>query len=218
MPDTILTEDVDLVSGYLARPIADGSYTSIIVLQEWWGLDEHIRDLTRRFARNGFIALSPDLYHGKQTADPDEARGLSTGLDRTRATRDVISAADYLKNMDISNGSIFTIGYCMGGGISILTACNTDLSGAIVYYGGLPNPVEQLDELDAPVLAIYGSDETDRGTEIQQALTERGKEVDLHIYEGAKHAFFNDSWDERYDKNASDDSWIKVMDFIEKHS
>jgi len=218
MPDTIVTQDVDLVSGYLARPIEDGKYPGIIVLQEWWGLDEHIRDVTRRFARQGFIALSPDLYHGKQTADPDEARGLSSGLDRTRATRDVIASIDYLKSMEISNGSIFTIGYCMGGGISILTACKTDLAGAIVYYGGLPNPVEQLDDLDAPVLAIYGSDEIDRANDLEQALNERGKIVESHIYEGARHAFFNDSWDERYDKDASDDSWGKVMDFISKNS
>ena len=106
----------------------------------------------------------------------------------------------------------------MGGGISILTACKTDLAGAIVYYGGLPNPVEQLDDLDAPVLAIYGSDEIDRANDLEQALNERGKVVESHIYEGARHAFFNDSWDERYDKDASDDSWVKVMDFISKNS
>lgn len=120
MPDTIVTEDVHLVSGYMARPIENGSYPSIIILQEWWGLDEHIRDVTRRFAREGYLALAPDLYHGSITDDPEQARSMSTGLDRSRATRDVISGIDHLLNHDMSNGKIYTIGYCMGGGISIL--------------------------------------------------------------------------------------------------
>lgn len=218
MPDTIVTEDVHLVSGYMARPIENGSYPSIIILQEWWGLDEHIRDVTRRFAREGYLALAPDLYHGSITDDPEQARSMSSGLDRSRATRDVITGIDHLLNHNMSNGKIYTIGYCMGGGISILVACNRKVNGAIVYYGGLPNPEDQLDNLQSPVLGIFGSDETDRATSLENALNARGKESDIHIYEGAQHAFFNDSWEERYDSEASSDSWVKVLDFLNKNS
>lgn len=217
MPETIVAGDVSMVSGYMARPMADGNYPGIVVLQEWWGLDEHIRDVTRRFARQGYVALAPDLFHGGLTDDPAEARNLSSGLDRTRAVRDVQAAIGYVRDQEFSNGNIATIGYCMGGGISILTACHADVNGAIVYYGGLPNPPEQLDGLDAPVLAIFGSDEEERAQQLQSELQSRSKSVDLHIYQGAQHAFFNDSWTERYHAEASTDSWEKVLAFLRQN-
>ena len=213
MPDNIITADVAMVSGYLARPMDENTHPGIVVLQEWWGLDEHIKDVARRFAREGFVALAPDLFHGRVTGDADQARQLSGGLDRTRAVRDVQAAVGWVRDQEYSNGKVATIGYCMGGGISLLTACNHDVDAAIVYYGGVPTPIDLLDGLNAPVLAIYGDDEVDRVEQLQQGLRDRGKTVESHVYAGARHAFFNDTWD-RYDAAASSDAWEKTLAFL----
>ncbi len=217
MPDNLITSDVATVSGYLARPMDDANHPGIVVLQEWWGLDEHIKDIARRFAREGFVALAPDLFHGKVTGDADEARKLSGGMDRTRAVRDVQAAVDWVRDQEYSDGKVGTIGYCMGGGMSLLTACNHDVNAAIVYYGGIPNPIELLDNLTAPVLAIYGDDEVERVEQIEKGLKDRGKSVESHVYEGARHAFFNDTWEERYHAEAAADAWTKTLAFLRSH-
>jgi carboxymethylenebutenolidase len=217
MAETIIAQDVALVTGYMARPIKEGKYPGIVVIQEWWGLDEHIRDVVRRFARQGYVAIAPDLFHGKLTNEPSEAQKLSMGLDRARAVRDVQAVVDYIRGLESSNGAVATIGYCMGGGISLLTACNANVNAAIVYYGGLPNPVDQLDRVNAPVLAIYGSDETERANQVESEMKKRGKTVEKHIYEGARHSFFNDSWEERYHAQASADAWETTLSFLKEH-
>ena len=211
----IITTDVEVVGGYFARPMEPGTYPGIVVLQEWWGLDEHIKDVARRFAGEGYLALAPDLFHGRVTSDASEAQKLSGGLDRARAVRDVQAAVGWLGDQQASNGKVATIGYCMGGGISILTACNHNQDAAIVYYGGVPNPIEVLDGLSAPVLAVFGGDEVERAKQLETALQDRGKSVELHIYEGARHAFFNDTWD-RYDAAASRDAWGKTLAVLER--
>jgi carboxymethylenebutenolidase len=101
----------------------------------------------------------------------------------------------------------------MGGGISLLAACQDNIDAALVYYGGLPEPLDLLDGVNAPVLAAYGSDEGDRGRELEKALQDRGKQVQLHVYEGANHAFFNDQG-QRFDAAASADVWDKTLAFL----
>ncbi|MBI4235817.1 MAG: dienelactone hydrolase family protein [Chloroflexi bacterium] len=216
MPPSIVTSEVALVSGYLARPMAAGKYPGLIVIQEWWGVDEHIKDVTRRFAREGYAALAPDLYHGRVTNEPSEGQKLSMGLDRTRAVRDVQAAMGYLKDQPFSSGSFATIGYCMGGGVSLLTACQDSLNAAIVYYGGLPNPLDLLNGIKAPVLAVYGSDEEQRARQLEQELQGRGKQVQLHIYQGARHGFFNDTG-QGHHPEASRDAWQKTLAFLKQH-
>lgn len=209
----IVTSDVDVVSGYMARPMDEGQHPGIVVIQEWWGLDEHIKDVTRRFANEGYVALAPDLFHGQVTDDPQQAMKLVGGLDRARATRDTQASVNYIKDQTSSNGKVGVIGYCMGGGISLLAACQDSIDAALVYYGGLPEPLDLLDGVNAPVLAAYGSDEGDRGRELEKALQDRGKQVQLHVYEGANHAFFNDQG-QRYDAAASADVWDKTLAFL----
>lgn len=215
MPDTIVSEDVDLVKGYLARPIAGGKSPGLVVIQEWWGLDEHIRDVTRRFAREGYATIAPDLFHGQVTNDPQEAMKFAGGLDRSRAVRDTQAAMNYIKESEFSNGNIAVIGYCLGGGVSLLTATADSVNACVVYYGGLPNPVDLLDNVEAPVLAVYGSDEAERANELEQELQNRGKSVEKHIYEGANHGFFNETG--RYDANAAADAWEKTLAFLKQN-
>jgi carboxymethylenebutenolidase len=216
MPQAIVTQDVALVSGYLARPMDAAKHPAIVVIQEWWGVDEHIKDVTRRFAREGYVAIAPDLYHGRVTDQQSEAMKLTGSLDRARAVRDVQAAVGYLKGQEFSNGNVATIGYCMGGGISLLAACQDSLNACIVYYGGLPNPLDLLNGIKAPVLAAYGSDEAERGQQLEKELRARGKQVQLHVYQGAFHAFFNDQG-QRHNAEASRDIWAKTLAFLKEN-
>ena len=216
MPDTIVSEDIDLVKGYLARPMAEGKHPGLVVIQEWWGMDEHIRDVTRRFARQGYVTLAPDLFHGGITNEPSEAQKLAMGLDRARAVRDAQAAISFIKDSAFSNGNVAIIGYCMGGGISLLTACQDDIGAAVVYYGGLPTPLDLLDGVNAPVLAVYGDGEADRANELEKELQSRGKSVEKHIYAGAAHGFFNDTG-QGYHADASADAWEKTLAFLKKN-
>ena len=213
MPDTIVSHDVDLVKGYMARPMAEGKYPGIVVIQEWWGLDEHIRDVTRRFARQGYMAIAPDLFHGDVVNEPSDAQKLAMGLDRARAVRDTRAAISYVMDSEHSNGSVAVIGYCLGGGVSLMTATEDGVNATVVYYGGLPNPVDLLDSINSPVLAVYGSDEAERANELENELTARGKSVQKHIYEGATHGFFNDSGAGHH-AEASADAWDKTLAFL----
>ena len=217
MAHAIVTSDVALVSGYLARPMAAGKYPGIVVIQEWWGVDEHVKDVTRRFAQEGYVALAPDLFHGRVTNEPSEAQKLTMALDRSRAVRDVQAAVGYIKENPASNGNVVTIGYCMGGGISLLAGCQDGLNACIVYYGGLPTPLDLLNGVKAPVLAVYGSDEEARGKQLEQELRTRGKHVELHVYQGANHAFFNDQG-QRYNAEAARDAWQKTLAFLKQHA
>jgi carboxymethylenebutenolidase len=210
------------VPGYLALPNATPA-PAVIVIQEWWGLDAHIKDVADRFAREGYIALAPDLYHGQIAAEPDEARKLSMELDHARAVAEIDAAAKYLIDRpDVAGDKVGTIGFCMGGGLSLLTACSSDrIGGSVVFYGRNPREIEQVNNLSCPLLGIYG--EADQGippSEVERlsaALTAAGdKQFDLHIYPDAPHAFFNDER-QSYRPEASADAWGKTLAFFGEH-
>ena len=148
------------VPAYQCLPSGEGSWPGLVVIQEWWGLEPHIKDIAERYARAGFAVVAPDLYHGDVTSEPDEARKLVMALDRPRAVRELVSAVGYLKSQSFTNGKVGTVGYCMGGGLSITTACNTtDLDAAVIYYGGNPDPIDQVSNVHCAVLGLYGGDD-----------------------------------------------------------
>ena len=159
MAGEILTEMVECpvtdgsaVPGYLARPEGEGPFPAIVVIQEWWGLEPHIKDIAERFAREGYVAIAPDLYHGAVTDEPDEARKLAMETDMDLATREVGGAVAYLRGRSYTNGAVATIGYCMGGGLSLSASCRYPVDATIVYYGGNPNPLEQVQDIPGAVL------------------------------------------------------------------
>ncbi|HEU4758541.1 MAG TPA: dienelactone hydrolase family protein, partial [Dehalococcoidia bacterium] len=117
--------DGSSMPGYLARPEGDGPFAGVIVVQEWWGLDAHIKDVAQRFAREGFAALAPDLYHGRVAKEPDEAQKLMMALDMNRAGGELARAAEYLAGQQFVKGrGIGAIGFCMGGGLALTLACD----------------------------------------------------------------------------------------------
>jgi carboxymethylenebutenolidase len=227
MAGEILTEMVECpvtdspaVPGYLARPEGDGPFPAIVVIQEWWGLEPHIKDIAERFAREGYAALAPDLYHGAVTDEPDEARKLAMETDMDLAVREVGGAVTYLRGQPYAKGTVATIGYCMGGGLSLSASCRYPVDATIVYYGGNPNPLEQVQDIPGPVLGIYGEDDRlfpDAVNALREALTGYGKTVEIHTYPGAPHAFFNDSRPPTYWEEASKDAWQKTLDFLARN-
>src|SRR6266705_5132454 len=208
-----------IASGYLSLP-ASRKGPGVIVIQEWWGLVEHIKDICDRFAAEGFVALAPDLYHGKSTTSPDEAGKLMMAMRIDEAEKDLRGAAEYLLNHTATTGSkVGTVGFCMGGALSLYAATKNEKVGAcVVFYGGHPNVKPDLPNLQAPVLGIY--EERDRSVtpesvhELERELKALGKSVEVHIYPGADHAFFNDDRPEVYNEKAAADAWQRVIELL----
>ncbi|MGD9892115.1 MAG: dienelactone hydrolase family protein [Dehalococcoidia bacterium] len=205
------------VAGYLARPSTEGA-PGVIVIQEWWGLVDHIKDVADRFARDGFVALAPDLYEGKQTEEPDNARKLVMEMDRARAMSDLEAAARYLRSIGCRR--IGAVGYCMGGGLVWELATRQGTIDAAAPYYGRPISADRAGDVSIPVEAFYA--ELDQGIpvagvqEVVTALRNAGKDADLHVYEGAEHAFFNDSRPSSYHADASADAWRRTLAFFRR--
>ena len=223
----IQTEMVDItvngnsVSGYLAKPEGNGPFPSVVVIQEWWGLEEHIKDVARRFANEGFVALAPDLYHGEVMTEPSEAQKAMMALDMNRASKELLKAADYLNNMSEVSG-VGAIGFCMGGGLALTLACdNPNVKAVAPFYGANPQPIEKVANLKGPILAIYAehdnfSNEQVRN-DLEAALKQHGKQFQTTVYPDTQHAFFNDSRPQIYDAEAAKDAWQKALAFFRKN-
>lgn len=213
--------DGETLMGYLARPGDEEPAPAVVVIQEWWGLNEHIQDVTRRFANEGFVALAPDLYHGVSVSEPDEARKLVMELDMQEAVREIQQAIDFLQSQPyVAGQEVGIVGYCMGGGLVLQTArVEEDLGAAIAYYGSPLAPTEA-EEVNAPVLGLYGEEDTgiavDAVREMEAALNEAGITNEFHIYEGAGHAFFNDTR-ASYHPEAAADAWPRTLEWFRTH-
>ncbi len=209
-------------SGYLASP-ESGNGSGIVVIQEWWGLVDHIKEVCDRFAFEGFVALAPDLYHGKTTTSPDEAGKLMMALNIDEAEKELRGAVEYLLGQPGNTTSkVGVIGFCMGGALSLYAASKNDQVGACaVFYGGHPKVKPDLEKLQAPVLGIFG--ERDKSVtpevarELERRLKQLGKSVEIHIYRDADHAFFNDKRPSVYNEEAAADAWCRTLDFFREH-
>jgi carboxymethylenebutenolidase len=205
---------------YLATPSAPGP--GIVVIQEWWGLVPHIEHIADRFAKAGFVALAPDLYHGEKATSPDQAGKLMMALRIDEAARDLAGAIDHLSRQPgVSSKKVGTIGFCMGGALSLYAACrNAEVGACAVFYGGHPNVKPDLEALQAPVLGIYGGRDSFVNpasvSDLDRRLTELGKRHEFHTYPAADHAFFNDTRPEVYDAAASADAWTKALAFFRR--
>jgi carboxymethylenebutenolidase len=205
--------------GYISVP-ASGRGAGVIVLQEWWGLVPHIKDVADRFAHEGLVALAPDLYHGEATKSPDEAGKLMMALNIEQTEKDLRGAIQYLLDHEATTGeSVGTVGFCMGGMLSLYAASkNSQVGACVVFYGIHPKVEPDLDRLQAPVLGLYA--ENDKSVppaavrELETKLRERGKQAEMHIYPGTDHAFFNDTRPEVYDADAAADAWRRTIEFF----
>jgi len=209
-------------SGYLAIPKA-GNGPGVIVVQEWWGLVDHIQDVCDRFANEGFVALAPDLYHGKTTKSPDEAGKLMMALRIDEAEKDLSGAVKYLLDHDVTTGEkAGVVGFCMGGALALYTATkNSNIGACVVFYGGHPKVKPDLPNLHAPVLGIYAERDgfvtPESVRQLEQQLKALGKPIETVIYPETDHAFFNDTRPEVYNADAATDAWQRTINFFRKH-
>jgi len=207
--------------GYLATPGDGGTGPGVILLQEYWGLVPHIKSVADRLAREGFVTLAPDLYHGRTTTEPDEAGKMMMTLQMEQAAKDLSGAVDEVLRRS-STGTVGVIGFCMGGGLALVLAClRPDKVAAVVpFYGVIPPGGPELDwaGMTAAVQGHYAENDGFAGpkavAELEEKLTALGKDVDFHLYPGTQHAFFNDDRPEVYDADASAAAWARAVTFL----
>ncbi len=207
--------------GFLASPKEPGTYPGVIVIHEIWGLVDHVKDVASRIAREGYAALAVDLFEGKIVSKLDEGRALREKFTEEKILADLNGAFNHLKSLSYVNPNrVGSVGFCMGGGLSLLLAChNRELAAPVIFYGRNPSPIEQVKNLQCPILGNYaGADMAITESDInllKQTLTKYGKKFDIKIYPGAPHAFFNDT-KESYRPEAAEDAWERTLNFFNK--
>jgi carboxymethylenebutenolidase len=212
----------ETVTGYLALPDGAGRHPAVIVIHEWWGLTDWVKDETQKFADQGYVALAVDLYRGKMAKSPDEAHELMRGLPDDRVMRDLEAAYAYLASRpDVKADKIGSLGWCMGGGWSIKLAVDQPkLAACIVNYGPLPTDAANIQKIKAPVQGNFGAE--DRGITVESvkafetAMKAAGKTADIKIYDGAGHAFENPNNEDGYRPQATADAWQRMTAFLKK--
>jgi carboxymethylenebutenolidase len=208
--------------GYLSIP-ASGEGPGVIVIQEWWGLVGHITHVADRFADAGYVALAPDLYHGKSTGSPDEAEKLMMAMNIEEAEKDLRGAVEFLAGHSATRGDkVGVVGFCMGGQLALFAASKNRRVGACVdFYGIHPSVKPDFSQISAPVLGLFAEKDDfvtpEVVSELEAQLKAAGVSVDFHTYLGTDHAFFNDDRSEVYDAEAANDAWNRVMDLFGKH-
>jgi carboxymethylenebutenolidase len=224
------------VFGYLARPMKAGKYPGVIVIHENAGLSDHVRDVARRFAKEGYVALAPDFL--SRQGGTTKANPTGGGLSNIRelapgqgVVEDTDAGIRYLKVLpDVRHDRIGVVGFCWGGGMAFITATQIphlrklhtgpEPRAVVVYYGASPSPLELVQSIQAPVLAHYGEKDPNINKGIpdtEAAMKKYNKVYDYKIYPGAQHAFNNDTNPERYDAKAAKEAWERTMEFFRKN-
>jgi carboxymethylenebutenolidase len=220
MPDVEFKSNGDTATGYLAEP-ESGKGPAVVVLQEWWGLDDHIRSVVDRFASEGFVALAPDLYHGETTDQPDEAEQKMMAMNMDEAEKEMRGAVDYLSEHESYDGSgIGSVGFCLGGGLAVWAATvNPKVDAVVTYYYVMPHGKPDFSTVKGPLLGHFGTADQfiphDDAQALESELREAGVDVTFHYYDGAGHAFFNET--DRlgtYDADAAQLSWGRTVSFL----
>jgi carboxymethylenebutenolidase len=209
------------VRAYCARPKGDKKLPGVVVIHENRGLNPHIEDVTRRVALEGFLTIGPDALSpvGGTPRDPDRARELIGKLDSQSTVQNYVAAVRYLKTHPASTGKVGVIGFCWGGGMANQVAVNSpDLSAAVPYYGRQPAP-EDVSKIRTSLLLHYAGDDERINQGIpafEAALKKASVDYKIYMYEGAKHAFFNDTRADRYNKEAAQLAWKRTISFLKE--
>jgi carboxymethylenebutenolidase len=211
------------VQGYLARPAdAQGPMPGVVVIHENRGLNPHIEDVARRVALEGFVALAPDFLspQGGTPADEDQAREMIRQLDQQQAIQNALAAVDFLEAHEATTDKVGVVGFCWGGALANEVAVNSANVDAVVPFYGRQPASSEVSKIRAPLLLHYaGLDERINAgiPEYEQALKDAGVDYTIHMYEGANHAFHNDTSEARYDPQAAELAWSRTIDFFKQH-
>jgi carboxymethylenebutenolidase len=211
----------ETIKGYLAKPEGDGPFPALIVIHEWWGLNDWVKDNAKMLAQKGYVALAIDLYRGKVANDPDAAHQIMRALPEDRAGKDLKAADDYLKSLKTVNAKkIGSLGWCMGGGYSLQAAVNIpDLAACVINYGRLVEDKKLIQQINAPVLGIFGG--LDKGIlpadvkKFDEAAKAEKKDVRTVIYDDVGHAFINPNNTKGYSKDRAEQAWKETMNFLD---
>jgi carboxymethylenebutenolidase len=211
-------------SGLLVTPDGKGPFPATVVIQEWWGLNDWVKDQARALAKEGYVALAVDLYRGKVATTQEDAHQLMMGTPPDRALRDLQGAFAWLQSRpDVKKDRVGAIGWCMGGRYSLqLATVEPALAAAVAYYGAPPTDTAAIAAIQAPVLGSFGAEDKgptpDQALAFEQAMRKAGKTIDVKVYPGAGHAFanVNNPWG-GYRKEAAEDAWARTIAFLAKH-
>jgi carboxymethylenebutenolidase len=214
----------ETVSSFLARPEGKGPFPAVVVIQEWWGLNDWVKDQARALAKEGYAALAVDLYRGKVAAQQEEAHQLMNGAPPDRILRDLKAALAFLRaRVDVKKDRVGSIGWCMGGHWSLALAVeDPGLAAVVAYYGPPPTDAAAIAKIKAPILGNFGAEDKgpspDQVHAFEAAMKAAGKSIDVKIYEGAGHAFanVNNPWG-GYREAAAKDAWARTIAFFAKY-
>ena len=213
------------MAAFLARPETAAARPAVVVIHEWWGLTDHIKDVAQRFAREGFVALAPDLYSRaghRTTTDANEAAKLMEGLSSQLVLRDLNATTRYLKTLPSADPlKIGAVGFCMGGTFALMMAAhNSDIKASVPFYGQIP-PSDSLKYLVAPILYIHGGQDTwilkREAERLAEALKQFGRPGEVKSYPDCPHAFFNDTRPDVYRPEQANDAWQRAVTFLRQH-
>jgi carboxymethylenebutenolidase len=213
----------ETVQGILYTPAAKGPFPAIVVIHEWWGLNDWVKEQASKLADQGYVTLAIDLYRGKVATTPEMAHEIMRGVPDDRAARDLHAAVEFLKAQpSVSKDRIGAIGWCMGGGYALNAALNEpSLKAAVINYGHLATDPAQLAKTNASILGIFGG--KDRGIPVDDvnkfaaALKKAGKNVEIKIYPDAGHAFENPNNKDGYRAEDAEDAWKRTVAFLAAH-
>ncbi|MEP6887278.1 MAG: dienelactone hydrolase family protein [Nitrospirales bacterium] len=214
------------VRAFAVAPPVKERRPAIIVVQEWWGLNDHMKDVGRRLAKEGYVVLVPDLFSrlgNRVTTDANEAGKLMNALQQTDGLKDLQASIAFLKTApEVDAAKIGVMGFCMGGSYALMLPCvSADVKAAVPFYGQVPNPDTPLQNLACPILYIYGEEDGwITKTDVQRlanALKKYNKPGEIKTYPGASHAFFNDTRKEVYKPAESNDAWNRAVAFFRQH-
>jgi len=210
----------ETVQGVLYTPAGSGPFPALVVIHEWWGLNDWVKDQASKLADEGYVALAVDLYRGKVASTPEMAHEIMRGVPGDRAKRDLHAAVEFLKSQaNVKKDRIGSIGWCMGGGYALDVALEEpDLAATVINYGHLATDSEALKKVNAPILGSFGAQ--DRGItpddvhKFEQALKQLGKKVEIKIYDDAGHAFENPNNKDGYRAADAADAWQRTVAFL----
>ncbi len=213
----------ETVNAMLYTPPGKGPFPALVVIHEWWGLNDWVKEEASKLADQGYVALAIDLYRGKVATTPEEAHEIMRGVPEDRASRDLLAATTYLGSLhDVDPKRIGSIGWCMGGGYSLNLAINDPkLKAAVINYGHLASDDATLKKINAAILGIFGGQ--DRGIppadvkKFESQLKALGKTVDIHIFPDAGHAFENPNNKQGYRADDAAQAWKLTTDFLAKY-
>jgi carboxymethylenebutenolidase len=221
MPEVEFEANGGKATGYLAEPEGEGP--GVVVLHEWWGLDDTIKPVADRFAEEGFVAIVPDLFHGETTDQPDEAQQKLMAMNMEEAEKEMRGAVRYLLDHPKCNGQVGSVGFCMGGGLSVWAAAtNPQIGAAVTYYYVMPHGKPDFSKIEAPVLGHFGTGDdfisVDDAKALETELQAAGVDAAFEYYEGAGHAFAGEhdrigTYDEGHAKKA----WERTTGFLKRH-